>query len=120
MEHLLATHSLALLPQRWDVTHKVTLHHYKRRRRVHVHTKLLSTGGEQKLLFLNADFLLPGTLVRFHGGSNMKWQDVDDLDSTEEDSADGEQSLKVQGAAVSHRPLSLSSLFHSVTVFNAK
>uniref|UniRef100_H3C865 HMG box-containing protein 1 n=1 Tax=Tetraodon nigroviridis TaxID=99883 RepID=H3C865_TETNG len=42
---------------------------------------------------------LKGTLVRFHGGSRMKWQDVDDLDSTEEDSADEEQSLKVQGAA---------------------
>lgn len=49
MEYLLATHSLALLPQRWDVTHKVTLQHYKRRR-VHVHTKLLSTDGDQELL----------------------------------------------------------------------
>ncbi|CAF87969.1 unnamed protein product, partial [Tetraodon nigroviridis] len=41
---------------------------------------------------------LKGTLVRFHGGSRMKWQDVDDLDSTEEDSADEEQSLKTFGS----------------------
>lgn len=53
----------------------------------------------------------PGTLVRFHGGSNMKWQDVDDLDSTEEDSADEGQSLKVRA----HQ-----GVFHSITVFNAK
>lgn len=47
MEHLLATHSLALLPQRWDVTHKVTLQHYKRRR-VHVRSKLFIIGGDQE------------------------------------------------------------------------
>lgn len=106
MEHLLATHSLALLPERWDVTHAKSLF---KRRTVHNHTK--STGGDQKLSFLDADSLLPGTLVRFHDGSNMKWQDIDDLDSTEEDSAGEEQSLKVQDAALSDRPLSFESTF---------
>lgn len=55
--------------------------------------------------------------MRFHGGSNMKWQDVDDLDSTEEDSADEGQSLKVR-AHQGHSALSV--LFHSITVFHAK
>lgn len=89
MEHLLATHSLALLPQRCLIV-----------------IYLFDSGLEP--LFL--DCLLPGTLVRFHGGSNPKWQDVDDLDSAEEDSADEEQSLKVEDDG----PLSSECTFHSI------
>lgn len=43
---------------------------------------------------------LKGTRLRFHGGSNVKWQDVEDLESGEEDSGDEEQptSLKSYGS----------------------
>lgn len=43
--------------------------------------------------------------MRFHGGSSMKWRDVDDLGATEEESADEERSLKVQEAPLSDRLL---------------
>ncbi|XP_029016287.1 HMG box-containing protein 1-like [Betta splendens] len=43
---------------------------------------------------------LKGTHLRFHSGSNVEWQDVEDLDSAEEDSGDEEQarSLKTFGS----------------------
>lgn len=94
MEHLLATHSLALLPQGWDVAHTSSAPQERRNR---------ETAGIE-LLFLGVASLLPGTLVRFHGGSDMRWQDVGDLGVTAEDPADKEQCLKVEDAALSHRP----------------
>nr|XP_046235681.1 HMG box-containing protein 1-like [Scatophagus argus]XP_046235682.1 HMG box-containing protein 1-like [Scatophagus argus] len=39
---------------------------------------------------------LKGTVLRFHSGSNVEWQDVEDLDSAEEDSADEEQSVSLK------------------------
>ncbi|XP_078137514.1 HMG box-containing protein 1-like [Sander vitreus] len=43
---------------------------------------------------------LKGTRLRFHRGSNVEWQDVEDLDSAQEDSGDEEQprSLKSYGS----------------------
>ncbi|XP_042367481.1 HMG box-containing protein 1-like isoform X1 [Plectropomus leopardus] len=43
---------------------------------------------------------LKGTHLRFHSGSNVEWQDVEDMDSAEEDSGDEEQfrSLKSYGS----------------------
>ncbi|KAM7377959.1 hypothetical protein PAMA_013056 [Pampus argenteus] len=39
---------------------------------------------------------LKGTRLRFHGGSNVEWQDVGDVDSGEEDSGDEEQSRSLK------------------------
>ncbi|CAN9508130.1 unnamed protein product [Ophioblennius macclurei] len=39
---------------------------------------------------------LKGTHLRFHGGSNKKWQDVEVLQSAEEDSSDEEQSKSLK------------------------
>lgn len=39
---------------------------------------------------------LKGTRLRFHSGSNVEWQDVEDLDSAEEDSGDEEQSTSLK------------------------
>lgn len=41
-------------------------------------------------LFLSqsSSSLSSGTHLRFHSGSNVEWQDVEDLDSAEEDSGD--------------------------------
>ncbi|XP_044199782.1 HMG box-containing protein 1-like [Thunnus albacares] len=39
---------------------------------------------------------LKGTRLRFHSGSNVEWQDVEDLDSGEEDSGDEEQSRSLK------------------------
>uniref|UniRef100_UPI0037E9672C HMG box-containing protein 1-like n=1 Tax=Semicossyphus pulcher TaxID=241346 RepID=UPI0037E9672C len=58
---------------------------------------------------------LKGTHLRFHSGSNVEWQDIEDLDSTEEeDSGDEEQSrsLKSYGSEglqlVEHSEIMLS------------
>lgn len=53
-----------------------------------------------RLLSQSSCSLSPGTQLRFHSGSNVEWQDVEDLDSAEEDSGDEEQStsLKVHNA----------------------
>ncbi|XP_070848715.1 HMG box-containing protein 1-like [Chaetodon trifascialis] len=40
---------------------------------------------------------LKGTHLRFHSGSKVQWQDVEDLDSAEEDSGDEEQSTSLKG-----------------------
>lgn len=47
---------------------------------------------------------LKGTHLRFHSGSNVEWQDVEDLDSAEEDSCDEGQSsfLKSYGSEGLH------------------
>ncbi|XP_033471084.2 HMG box-containing protein 1-like isoform X2 [Epinephelus lanceolatus] len=39
---------------------------------------------------------LKGTHLRFHHGSNVEWQDVEDLDSADEDSGDEEQSRSLK------------------------
>lgn len=39
---------------------------------------------------------LKGTRLRFHRGSNLRWQDVEDLESAQEDSGDEERSTSLQ------------------------
>uniref|UniRef100_A0A3Q3WLT3 HMG box-containing protein 1 n=1 Tax=Mola mola TaxID=94237 RepID=A0A3Q3WLT3_MOLML len=59
---------------------------------------------------------LKATLLRFHSGSNVEWQDVEDLDYAEEDSADEEQfvSLKSYGSE------GLQLVEHSEIVLNGQ
>lgn len=62
-------------------------------------------GGRKCDIFFEAvvfiSYPLPsGTHLRFHSGSNVEWQDVEDLDSAEEDSGDEEQSRSLK---VHHR-----------------
>ncbi|XP_029317805.1 HMG box-containing protein 1-like isoform X3 [Cottoperca gobio] len=58
---------------------------------------------------------LKGTRLRFHTGSNVEWQDVEDLDNTEEDCGDeGCRSLKSYGSE------GLQLLEHSETVLSGQ
>lgn len=59
---------------------------------------------------------LKGTHLRFQSGSNVEWQDVEDLDSAEEDSGDEEQSrfLKSYGSE------GLQLVEHSETVLSGQ
>ncbi|KAI3366927.1 hypothetical protein L3Q82_009578, partial [Scortum barcoo] len=55
---------------------------------------------------------LKGTHLRFHSGSNVEWQDVEDLESAEEDSGDEEQSRSLK----SYGSEGLQLMEHSETV----
>lgn len=111
MEHLLATHSLALLPERWDVTHAKSLF---KRRTVHNHTK--STGGDQKLSFLSyqAPSYASMTAQIWSGRISMTWTPL-------RKTRQAKSSLWRYGTLHSATGLSaLSPLFCSITVINAK
>lgn len=57
----------------------------------------LSRGDINVRLLSESGFSLsPGTHLRFHGGSNVEWQDIKDLESAEEDSADEERSTSLK------------------------
>lgn len=57
----------------------------------------LSRGDINVRLLSESGFSLsPGTHLRFHGGSNVEWQDIEDLESAEEDSADEERSTSLK------------------------
>lgn len=55
---------------------------------------------------------LKGTHLRFHSGCNVEWQDVEDLESAEEDSGDEEQSRSLK----SYGSEGLQLVEHSETV----
>ncbi|XP_069012645.1 HMG box-containing protein 1-like [Embiotoca jacksoni] len=59
---------------------------------------------------------LKGTHLRFHSGSNVKWQDVEDLDSGEEDSAAEEQSRSLK----SYGSEGLQLVEHAETVLSGQ
>lgn len=67
---------------------------------------------------------LKGTHLRFHSGSNVKWQDIEDLDSSIEDSGDEEQArlLKSYGSEglqlVEHSEIVLSGQTALQLTFN--
>lgn len=49
-----------------------------------------------------AIFCLLGTRLRFHRGSNVEWQDVEDLDSGEEDYGDEDKSRSLKVHYIQH------------------
>ncbi|XP_031721431.1 HMG box-containing protein 1-like isoform X1 [Anarrhichthys ocellatus] len=59
---------------------------------------------------------LKGTNLRFHRGSNVEWQDVEDLDSAEENSGDEERS----GSLKSYGSEGLQLVEHSETVLSGQ
>ncbi|XP_068442176.1 HMG box-containing protein 1-like isoform X2 [Clinocottus analis] len=59
---------------------------------------------------------LKGTRLRFHRGSNVEWQDVEGLDSSEEDSGDEERS----GSLKSYGFEGLQLVKHSETVLSGQ
>ncbi|XP_010794719.1 HMG box-containing protein 1-like isoform X2 [Notothenia coriiceps] len=59
---------------------------------------------------------LKGTRLRFHSGSKVDWQDVEDLDCAEEDSGDEEGSRSLKG----YGPEGLQLVEHSETVLSGQ
>lgn len=81
----------------------------------------VTTTGHKRPLSQRSYSLFPGTLLRFHSGSNVEWQDVEDLASAEKDFTHEEQSasLKVHYARSLWLHLECRALLKLGSIFNA-
>lgn len=89
-------------------------------KRSHAGIIWVATTGDKRPLSQSYS-LFPGTLLRFHSGSNVKWQDVEDLASAEEDFTHEEQSasLKVHYARSLWLHLECHALLKLGSILNA-